>query len=168
VSEDVDDIGTAKTAAVVHHRARFLIEGGGRQKQAGAGFVRLPEIGLTGDEAVIEAEHTEGSLHETGHRETVASQGFGAANGRLMALEKRVEGAGFRLVPGGGGRGVGIDMINVLRRQSGVTQREAHGAQKACAFGVRAGGMQAVAGLTPTGDHGLNTGSALLGAGGGF
>lgn len=126
------------------------------------------KVGLTGDEAVIETEHAERRLHETGHGEAVAGEGFGASYGWLESVEEGTKGEGFGLVAGGGGGSMSVDMIDIFRGQASVTEGEVHGAEEARAFGVRAGGVETVAGLAPAGNDGLDAGAALSGAGGGL
>ena len=127
-----------------------------------AGRVRLVEVGRRRVELLVERLGHDHRLRPAGAAEQVADHRLGRRYLEPVGVlaEHALDGGGLDRVVERGGGAVGVDVVHLVRRQAGGTDRHAHGRLRAQPFGVGGGEVKRVAGGAVAGQLGVGPGPA--------
>lgn len=143
---------------------RIGIYGFGHDGDAVGFGVEFGDVGGDGDEFFFEVEAAEGGFHGACEGEAVSGETFCAGDeGAFFFGENGFDGAKFGGVADGGGGGVGVDVVDLFGFHVCGVHGEFHGAGEAFAVGFGGEDVEAVGGLRPASDFGVDFCVAFLG-----
>src|SRR3984957_11403003 len=99
-------------------------------------WIEIPQVQRRGDDAVPQGQHGQYRLHRPDGAERVAERRLGGVDLRRVRSQRSADCVRFRAVTGNGAGGVGVDVVDVARGETGKLDRPRHRAAGLLTAGI--------------------------------